>query len=49
MLATGDLSYIVILIVYGVDSILAIVHRLMLHENIFDARGSFSTCINKDK
>ena len=37
ILATGDLSYLVLLAVYGVDSILTIVHRLMLHENIFRA------------
>lgn len=34
---TGDLSYIILLVVYGVDSVLTIVHRLMLKENIFDA------------
>lgn len=37
ILTTGDLSYIIILTVYGVDSILTIIHRLMLHENIFQA------------
>jgi len=35
--ATNDLSYIILLAVYGVDSILTIIHRLMLHENIFKA------------
>lgn len=34
ILTTQDLSYIVLLVVYGVDSILTIVHRIMLHENI---------------
>ena len=34
ILVTGDLSYIILLAVYGVDSVLTIVHRLMLHENI---------------
>ena len=34
MLETSDLSYIILLVVYGVDSVLTIVHRLMLHENI---------------
>lgn len=34
MLHTGDYSYIVFIAVYGVDSVLTIVHRLMLHENI---------------
>ena len=31
---TEDFSWIVLLAVYGVDSVLTIVHRLMLHENI---------------
>ena len=31
---TGDWSYIIFLAVYGVDSVLTIIHRLMLHENI---------------
>ena len=30
----GDFSWIVLLSVYGVDSVLTIIHRLMLHENI---------------
>ena len=34
ILETGDWSYIIFLAVYGVDSVLTIVHRLMLHENI---------------
>ena len=34
VLITGDLSYIILLVVYGVDSILTIIHRLILHENI---------------
>lgn len=36
ILKTGDLSWIVFLAVYGVDSVLTIVHRLMLKENIFN-------------
>ena len=31
---TENLSWIVLLVVYGVDSVLTIIHRLMLHENI---------------
>ena len=31
---TGNFSWIVLLAVYGVDSVLTIIHRLMLHENI---------------
>lgn len=34
---TQDITYIIILLVYGVDSILTIIHRLMLKENIFEA------------
>lgn len=34
ILTTGDWSYIIFLAVYGVDSVLTIIHRLMLHENI---------------
>lgn len=34
ILTTQDLSYIILLVVYGVDSVLTIIHRIMLHENI---------------
>ena len=34
VIVTEDLSWVVLLAVYGVDSVLTIVHRLMLHENI---------------
>lgn len=37
ILKTQNVSYIVFLAVYGVDSILTIVHRLLLKENIFEA------------
>lgn len=37
MLTTGDVTWIILLLVYGVDSVLTIVHRLMLHENIGQA------------
>lgn len=36
VIKTGDFSYIVVLAVYGVDSILTIMHRLLLKENIFE-------------
>ena len=35
IIKTGDFSYIVLLVVYGIDSVLTIVHRLILRENIF--------------
>ena len=34
ILVSNDFSYIILLAVYGADSVLTIVHRLMLHENI---------------
>ena len=34
IIQTGNFSWIVLLSVYGVDSVLTIIHRLMLHENI---------------
>lgn len=37
ILHTGDFTYIVFLVVYGVDSVLTIVHRIMLHENLGEA------------
>lgn len=37
ILLTGDFTYILLLAVYGVDSVLTIVHRIMLHENIGEA------------
>lgn len=36
IIKTGDFSYIVLLSVYGVDSVLTILHRLLLKENIFE-------------
>lgn len=37
IMTTGDFTYIVFLAVYGVDSILTIVHRIILHENLGEA------------
>lgn len=34
IIKTGDLSYLVLLSVYGVDTVLTIIHRLILKENI---------------
>lgn len=34
IIRTENFSWIVLLAVYGVDSVLTIIHRLMLHENI---------------
>jgi UDP-N-acetylmuramyl pentapeptide phosphotransferase/UDP-N-acetylglucosamine-1-phosphate transferase len=35
IIKTGDLSYILFLALYGTDTILTIIHRILLHENIF--------------
>ena len=37
VLQTGDITYIVFLAVYGIDSVFTIVHRIMLHENLGEA------------
>lgn len=37
ILKTGNFSYIILFVVYGVDTVLTIVHRLILRENIFEA------------
>ena len=34
MMATGDITWIVLFLVYGVDGVLTICHRIMLHENL---------------
>ena len=34
---TGDISYLILLLLYGVDGCLTIVHRIMLHENLGEA------------
>ena len=34
---TGDLSYLILLMIYGVDGVLTICHRIMLHENLGEA------------
>ena len=34
---TGDLSYLILLMIYGIDGCLTICHRIMLHENLGEA------------
>ena len=34
---TGDITYLILLLVYGVDGCLTIFHRIMLHENLGEA------------
>ena len=37
VMATGDITYLIFLLVYGVDGCLTICHRIMLHENLGQA------------
>ncbi len=37
IMKTGDVTYLVFLLVYGVDGCLTICHRIMLHENLGEA------------
>lgn len=34
---TGDVTYLILILIYSVDSILTICHRIMLHENLGEA------------
>lgn len=37
MLKTSDVTYLIFLLVYGVDGVLTICHRIILHENLGEA------------
>lgn len=37
IIATGDFTYLIFLLIYGVDGVLTICHRIMLHENLGEA------------
>ena len=37
IVATGDVTWLMFLVVYGVDAVLTICHRIMLHENLGQA------------
>lgn len=37
IISTGDLTYLIFLLIYGADGILTICHRIMLHENLGEA------------
>ena len=37
MMATGDITWIVLFLVYGVDGTMTIIHRIMLHEHLGEA------------
>jgi len=36
VIETNDFSYITLLVVYGIDTVLTIIHRLIMRENIFE-------------
>ena len=38
IIKTGDITWLIFLLVYGVDGCLTIVHRIMLHEDLGEAR-----------
>lgn len=40
VLTTQDITWFILLIVYGVDGVLTICHRIMLHENLGEAHRS---------
>ncbi len=37
IIQTGDLTYLILILIYGVDGVLTIFHRIMLHENLGEA------------
>ena len=37
IIQTGDVTYLILILIYSVDSILTICHRIMLHENLGEA------------
>lgn len=37
IIQTGDVTYLLLLVVYGIDACLTIVHRIQLHENLGEA------------
>ena len=37
VMKTGDVTWLILLLVYGVDGVLTICHRIMLHENLGEA------------
>ena len=37
IIQTGDLTYFILILIYGVDGVLTICHRIMLHENLGEA------------
>lgn len=37
IIQTGDITYLLLLVVYGIDACLTIIHRILLHENLGEA------------
>ena len=48
---TGDVTYLIFLLIYGVDGCLTIIHRIMLHENLGEAhrKHAFQVMANELK
>ena len=51
ILKTGDITWLIFLLVYGVDGCLTIVHRIMLHENLGEAhrKHAYQIMANEQK
>ena len=46
IMKTGDITWLIFLLVYGVDGCLTIVHRIMLHENLGEAHRKHAYQMN---
>ena len=51
IMKTGDVTYLIFLLVYGVDGCLTICHRIMLHENLGEAhrKHAYQLMVNELK
>lgn len=51
VMATGDITYLIFLLVYGIDGVMTICHRIMLHENLGQAhrKHAYQLMANKLK
>lgn len=51
IMKTGDITWLIFLLVYGVDGCLTIVHRIMLHENLGEAhrKHAYQIMANEQK
>ncbi len=51
IIQTGDLTYFILILIYGVDGVLTICHRIMLHENLGEAhrKHAYQLMCNEQK